>query len=168
MIHASNKWIALKKKKGKFLFWRTAANKAEIFEENKLALEKGGLSVLHCDWSAGLIDGCAAGFCRTALEWRCGRRDGLFCLTCASSTIEVSRVSLFIKTHFITTPCVWFSCLCVRINLWTLSVDSCCNVIQWHIYAAICGFYAVYFSNRSTVRLLNGWFLLWWAILYVF
>lgn len=60
---------------------------------------------------------------RTAPGWRCGRRDGSFCLICASSTTEVSSASLFTLIHSKNTLvlslrwCSCCSCLCLRINV---------------------------------------------------
>lgn len=106
MIHASNKTSRLKKE--------MSFRSGELQQFNSTKWEQRGdiwccLRKISMHWNGRGSPWCTVigwllwltvvvlllGFCRTVPGWRCGRRDGSCCVTCASSTTEVSRAYLF-------------------------------------------------------------------------
>lgn len=102
-----------------------------------------GLSVLHCDWSAGLIDGCcAAGLLQDSTGMKMWKK----------RWFVLSDMCLFYYRgeSSICVMCLVFLYMHENIHLRALS-DFCCG--KWHVCAAVCGFCVAYFSNHGTVNM---------------
>ncbi|KAI2665603.1 Pleckstrin homology domain-containing family A member 5 [Labeo rohita] len=121
-------------------------NKADIcccLRKTSMRWNWAGLSVLHCDWSAGLIDGCcAAGLLQDSTGMKMWKK----------RWFVLSDMCLFYYRgeSSICVMCLVFLYMHENIHLRALS-DFCCG--KWHVCAAVCGFCVAYFSNHGTVNM---------------